>query len=182
MLIGLPPLICAGLMLSPCWADGEGKPLAGRAGYALTASDVSGKAVVSLSNHPSGKALIELPEGMGKKTVDELVRSALWSEDGGAVIMFVNGKNGVYMVGFVRVADGAMKNFDISAVESANFGKLGMDRKKFSRWETKPTGWSIPEAGIFRLMVVTTAWDQEGKRYTMREPMIIRKDGSPLWR
>lgn len=83
---------------------------------------------------------------------------------------------------FLRQTNGSFLATDASGVEGGNFGKLGTaGRRGYERFETTPMRWLPREDGFFQVLVRTRAW-QKGKRYTVAEPLVIRPDGTVLYR
>jgi len=71
---------------------------------------------------------------------------------------------------------------EASGVEGGNFGKLGIaGRSGYDRFETTPTQWLQREDGWFQDVMRTRAW-KAGKRYTVSEKLLIKPDGTVLWR
>lgn len=154
---------CALLILSVPLAFAETEPLA-------TARDYAAK---------QGVPELEIKRGM---------ESALWREDKSAVALcFANAKGTVCLV-LVKTNEGAFKLIDVSRVEGMNFGKIGERRERYQRFQTVPekwrsendTWWSHPEA-LCQVRFITRAW-LNGQRYTVGEPLVIKKDMTPWWR
>jgi hypothetical protein len=70
----------------------------------------------------------------------------------------------------------------VSEVELKNIGFIGPDRP-YREAYTVPTEWLPPRPeDAVQIWMQTTAWDMTGQRYRAREPLIITRDGRPLWR
>jgi hypothetical protein len=70
---------------------------------------------------------------------------------------------------------------DVSQVETANFGVWGRKRSEYDRYETTPVEWLSREDGLLQVVMRTRAW-REGQRYTMNHPLLIKTDGTVLFR
>ena len=81
----------------------------------------------------------------------------------------------------LRQPDGTYLAADASGVEAGNFGKLGRPRTDYEHFETTPVEWLYRNDGFFQVRIRTRAW-RAGKRYTVSEPLIIRPDGTVLYR
>jgi hypothetical protein len=118
-------------------------------------------------------------------TTNEMVRTlqaGLWNSNLTAVaISFPKPKASVIFI-FLRQTNGTYLAVDASDVEGGNFGKLGIaGREDYDRFETTPIKWLYREDGWFQVVMRTRAW-KAGKRYTVSEPLLIKPDGTVLWR
>ena len=86
-----------------------------------------------------------------------------------------------FVVVFLLQPGGTYIAVDVSRVEAVNIGAIGPFRS-YRNSETAPTEWLRRESDDVQLWLATTAWDLTGQRYRMREPLIISRDGRPLWR
>jgi len=83
---------------------------------------------------------------------------------------------------FIRQADGSFIAVDVSGVEGQNLGKLGVrERKDYSRVETHPIRWLSRRDGLLQVEMRTYAW-LSGQRYSSTEYLLLRPDGTVLWR
>ena len=106
---------------------------------------------------------------------------ALWNSDQSAAVVAFHRRQGSLVLVLLRQPDGQFRVVDVSRVEDGNFSKLGFPRSRSERFETSPVEWLPRDDGSFHIVLRTRAW-QSGKRYTASEPLIIRPDGTPLWR
>jgi hypothetical protein len=122
----------------------------------------------------------------GKIAMSQLIRAldaGLWNSDRTAVAVSVpqqHPKDSIVVV-FLRRPDGTYLAADVSNVETGNFGKLGPLRTDYERFETTPVEWLHRDDGLFQVRIRTRAW-RAGQRYTVYEALIIRPDGSVLYR
>ena len=117
-------------------------------------------------------------------SADEMARAtdaALPKRGGSAFAIAVHRKQRSLVLVLLRQASGEYRAVDVSAVEDGNFGKLGFPRSRYDRFETQPVEWLARADGWFQVVIRTRAW-QSGQRYTASEPLIIRPDGTPVWR
>lgn len=126
----------------------------------------------------AGKAL---PEKISTDEITRTLKSGLWNPDKTAIAIALNGPKSSLIYVFLRQADGDYIAVDVSRVESANFGKLGTGRTLYEKFETVPTECLHRDDGLFQVVMRTRAWSA-GQRYTVSEPLVIRADGTPLWR
>lgn len=131
-----------------------------------------------------GKQLgsIAVPGRVSAADLDEGLKGMLWHPDGSGLALGFKGDKGSFVVVFLRQASGAYVAVDVSQVERANIGAIGPNRP-YRNVQTAPTEW-LPsrEDGAVQLWLQTLAWDLSGRRYRPREPLIITRDGRPLWR
>ena len=107
--------------------------------------------------------------------------SALWNSDKSAAVAATPGASGTRLVAYLLQQDGTFLEVDLSALEGGNFGKLGQRPTEYDRFETKPIAWLPRQDGLLQVTIQTQAWCA-GQRYTVSEPLIIRPDGSVIWR
>ena len=107
--------------------------------------------------------------------------AALWNADRSAAAASMPAATGAGLFVFLRQDDGSFRSIDASRVEDANLGKLGRARSEFERIETRPVRWLPRSGGLFRITVQTRAWRQ-GRRETVEELLVLRPDGTVLWR
>lgn len=107
--------------------------------------------------------------------------NALWNADGTAAVAASPGESGTQITAFLGQQDGSFRKIDLSAVENSNFGKLGRRRTEYERFETTPIMWIPRLDGLLQIEIQTRAW-HGGRRYTVSEPVLLRRDGTVLWR
>ena len=113
--------------------------------------------------------------------VTRAAKLALWNVDKTAAAVVLKRPEASLVLVFLRKPNGEFATVDVSDVESGNFGKLGFRRSHYQRFETTPVEWRQRTDGLFQVVMQTRAW-ASGQRYTASEPLIIRPDGTPLWR
>jgi len=122
-----------------------------------------------------------LPQGSDTNEVVRVLQAGLWNSNRTAcAVSFPKPEASVIFV-FLRQTNGTYLAVDASGVEGGNFGKLGIGRPGHDRFETLPTQWLNREDGWFQVVMRTRAW-KAGKRYTVSEPLLIKPDGTVLWR
>ena len=99
----------------------------------------------------------------------------------GANRSYVRGQTSGFVVVFLRQASGAYLAVDVSQVEGANIGMSGPFRAYFDL-ETVPLEWLPRDDDSVQIRLQTRARDQSGQRYRPTEPLVITRDGRPLWR
>ena len=115
---------------------------------------------------------------------DELLtatKAGLWNRDKTAVAVAVKRPAGTLALVFVRRRSGEFLAVDVSAVENGNLRKLGLDRRSLQHCDTAPVAW-LPRDDDLLQVEFRTRVRSSGQRYTASEPIIIRRDGTPLWR
>lgn len=140
----------------------------------------------SAANRPSFEPALRA--AIGNAAVPEAaftraIKTALWNTNQSAVAITVAARHPTASLVYVliRRPDGHYRPVDVSPVESGNFGKLGRDRTEYTRFETVPVKWLPRDDGCLQVVIRTRAWDGR-KRYTVSEPLVIRADGTPVWR
>jgi len=101
--------------------------------------------------------------------------------DGAAVAMAVPRSEASLTLALIRRPDGRYLVADVSQVESANFGVWGRRRHEYDRYETEPVQWLPRDDGLLQVSMRTRAW-RNGQRSTVAEPLIIKPDGTVLFR
>jgi hypothetical protein len=101
--------------------------------------------------------------------------------DGSAVAIAIPRAEASLILILIRKSDGSYVAADASQVEIANFGFFGRKRHEYERYETKPIKWLPRDDGLLQVSIQTRAW-RKGQRYTVAEPLIIKPDGSVLFR
>jgi hypothetical protein len=88
-----------------------------------------------------------------------------------------------FVVLFLRQTSGAYLAVDVSRVELVNIGFIGHNRP-YSDVATVPIEWLARPADddAVQVRLQTHARDQSGQRYRPAEPLIVARDGRPLWR
>lgn len=124
-----------------------------------------------------------LPVGVSTNEIAKALNAGLWNTNRTAVAISINRspKPSLIFV-FLKQADGRYIAGNVSGVETGNFGVLGSSgRSGYDRFETTPMEWLHREDGLFQITMRTRAW-KSGQRYTVSEKLVIRKDGTPLYR
>ncbi len=123
-----------------------------------------------------------LPRGISTNEIANAFANGLWNSNRTAVaVAFPRPKASVVFV-FLRQTNGTYLAADASGVEGGNFGKLGIaGRKGYDRFETMPVRWMHREDGWFQVVMRTRAW-KAGQRYTVSEPLLIKPNGTVLYR
>ena len=106
---------------------------------------------------------------------------AVWNSDGSAAAAAFPGETGTRVVAYLKQDDGGFTEVDLSPVERGNFGKLGREPADYERYETRPIALLSREDELLQVTVETRAW-RGGQRFTVREHVMVRGDGSVLWR
>jgi len=123
-----------------------------------------------------------LPAEIPTNEVARALDTGLWNPNKTAIAVAFKRPRASLIVVFLRQRGGGYLAVDVSAVEGGNFGKLGVvGRAGYDCFETIPVEWLHRDDGMFQVVMRTRAW-KSGKRYTVSEPLIIRADGTPLWR
>jgi hypothetical protein len=122
-----------------------------------------------------------LPDDVPESVVDDAVRAGVWNAARTAVAISVSRPRGSAVLAFIVQASGEWVAVDVSAVERGNLGKLGSARAGYDKVETEPVRWLGRRDGLFQVVLRTRAW-KAGRRFTVSEPLLIRPDGTVLWR
>jgi hypothetical protein len=101
--------------------------------------------------------------------------------NGAAVAIAIPRKEASLILVLIRSSDGGYVVADASQVESANFGVWGRKRHEYDRYETTPIKWLPRDDGLLQESIQTRAW-RNGHRYTVTEPLLIKPDGTVLFR
>lgn len=107
--------------------------------------------------------------------------AAVWNADRSAAAATMPGAHGEGVFVFLRQGDGSFRKIDASRVEDLNLGKLGRAGARFERVQTRPVQWLPGDGESLRVRVQTRAWRQ-GRRETAEEVLVLRPDGTVLWR
>lgn len=125
-----------------------------------------------------------MQEKVAAEQLTKALAIGLWNSDRTAIAISVpqqHPKHSIVLV-FLRQPDGTYLATDASGVEVGNFGKLGLlPRADYEHFETVPVEWLHRDDGLFQVRIRTRAW-KSGQRYTVYEPLIIRPDGTVLYR
>jgi hypothetical protein len=113
--------------------------------------------------------------------VDEAVWAGVWNATKTAVAISVPRPRGSAVLAFIVQPTGEWVAADVSAVERGNLGKLGSSRGAYDKVETEPVRWLERRDGLFQVVLRTRAW-KSGRRFTVSEPLLIRPDGTVVWR
>lgn len=128
---------------------------------------------------------IMLPSELSKSNLKEGLKTALWRPGHEDVAVAFNGKNKSFVVVFLRGEHGRYMAVDVSGVEGPNLGHLGGARRAhYRRVETVPMKWiDRPDNhNLVQVILRTRAWDWRGTRYATEEPLVITREGKPMWR
>ncbi len=116
-------------------------------------------------------------------STNEILRAlghGLWNSNKTAVAIAIAKPKASVLFVFLRQTHGAYLAVDVSGMEGANIGVLGPDRH-YDRRETTPVKWCHRDDGLFEIQMRTRAWSS-GLRYTMSGTLVIKPDGTCLWR
>lgn len=119
--------------------------------------------------------------GLSAEELAGTSKTVLANRDRTAVAVAVHRQQRSLVLILLRQTGGEYRAVDVSPVEEGNFGKLGFPRSRYDRFETQPVEWIARKDGLFQVVIRTRAW-QSGCRYTTAEALIVRPDGTPLWR
>jgi hypothetical protein len=137
---------------------------------------------VAIFRNGSESGSIAVPPRVSASALAEGLEKPVWHPNGDDVALGFKGDKQSFVVVFLVQPGGTYVTVDVSQVEAVNVGRIGPDRS-YRNLETVPTGWLRREqADSVQVWLQTTAWDLTGQRYRTREPLIIMRDGRPLWR
>lgn len=127
-------------------------------------------------------AHVALPQEIATNEIVRGLQTGLWNPNRTAVaVSFPQPRASVVFV-FLRQTNGTYLAVDASGVEGGNFGKLGISgRSGYERFETQPVEWLRREDEWFQVVMRTRAW-KAGQRFTVSEALVIKPDGTVLWR
>ena len=145
--------------------------------------------VASIEDSALDEALLDsarevLLEEISLEGLEEVLGKGLWNSNRTAVAISIPMPPPKASRSFIFLyqPDGTFLACDASGVEGGNFGKLGTaKRERYDRYETTPIKWLSRDDGYFQVMMQTRAW-KDGQRYTVAEPLVIRKDGLVIYR
>lgn len=126
----------------------------------------------------AGKAL---PQGISTNEMARVLQQGLWNAARTAVAVSLPRPKASVVFVFLWQSHDNYLVVDASGVEGGNFGKLGRGRADYERFETKPVEWLRRDDGLFQVVMRTRA-GRAGRRYTVSEPLLIKPDGTVLWR
>jgi hypothetical protein len=107
--------------------------------------------------------------------------AALWNADGTAAVSAVPGETVTRVTAFLKQQDGTFLEVDLSGAEDRHVGRLGHRRTEYDRVETRAIEWLSRQDDLLQVRIQTQAW-RAGQRYTVSEPVVLRRDGTVLWR
>jgi hypothetical protein len=122
-----------------------------------------------------------MSKGTGTNELVRALEAGLWNSNRTAVAISLKKPEASLVFVFLRQTNGTCLAADASGVEGANFGKFGRPRTDYERFETTPTEWLPRKDGLFQVRMRTRAW-RVGKRYTVWEDLVIRRDGYVIYR
>jgi hypothetical protein len=109
-------------------------------------------------------------------------QTAVWNEPRNAAAITLPRQKGVLALVLLKQPGGDYLTVDVSQVEAANLGKLGLKgRRVYERIETTPLEWLSREDGHLQITFRTRAWSG-GQRYTVTEPLLLTVNGKVSWR
>lgn len=149
--------------------------------FAVLASAIVGAAVPGADAPWIHAARKVVPGEVPASELRQAVQGGLWNTARTAVVFVLSRPKGSQVVVLLHPPDGACLAVDVSRVEEGNFGKLGRPRTEFSRYETTPVRWLSREDGLFQVRLRTRAW-RGGQRFTVSEDLLLRSDGTVLYR
>jgi len=146
----------------------------------VTAS--SGERRLTISNEGREAGSLAVPPRVSASSLDHGIKGAVWHSGGQDVAVGFKGDKSSFVVVFLRQPDGRYIAADVSRVEAVNIGAIGPDRT-YRDVETVPVEWRPDrEDNAVQVLLRTRVWDLSGQRYGAGEPLIITRDGRPLWR
>ena len=122
-----------------------------------------------------------MPEEIAANQRIRALESGLWNSNRTALAVSITQPKASVVFVFLRQTNGTYLAADASGVAGGNFGKLGRPRTDYERFETTPAEWLHREDGWFQVRMRTRAW-RDGQRYTVSEPLLIKPDGTVLYR
>jgi predicted DNA-binding protein len=113
--------------------------------------------------------------------VKDAIEKGLWNSEKTALALSIYKPGGSVCLVLIKHSNTNFTVVDVSNVENGNFGKLGYPRSYYDRYETKPVEWMIRDDSHYQVVFDTRAWKGD-QRYTVTEPLIVKADGTPVWR
>jgi hypothetical protein len=117
-------------------------------------------------------------------STNEIVQAlgkGLWNTNKTAVAIAIAKPKASLIYVFLRQTSGKYLAVDVSDLEGANFGHLGIaGRAGYDRFETIPIQWLHRDDGLFEIMMRTRAWKGR-QRYSTSGALVIKPDGTLLW-
>jgi hypothetical protein len=123
-----------------------------------------------------------LPQEVSTNEMVRALGSGLWNSNRTAVAIALPKPKASVLFVFLRQARGHYLAVDVSGMEGANFGFLGTSgRAEYERYETTPLKWFYRDDGLFEIQMRTRAW-KSGQRFTASGTLVIKPNGTCLWR
>ena len=119
-------------------------------------------------------------DNVSEESIQSGFKSGIWSSERNAYAIVFKKPNGSLCLVLLKQGDG-YKVIDVSSVETGNFGKLGYNRAYYDNYETVPTKWYKSKNDNYQIEFTSHAW-KNGNRFTIREPLIIKNNGTPIYR
>jgi hypothetical protein len=126
---------------------------------------------------------IAVPSRVGRSALEQGLKGLLRHPNGNDLAVGFKGDKGSFVVVFLLQANSTYLAVDVSRVERVNIGVAGPNRT-YLDLQTNPIEWlPRPEGddGV-QIRLQTHARDVSGQLYRPTEPLIITRDGRPLWR
>lgn len=128
----------------------------------------------------AARALV--PRDVSDQELGKALEAGLWNSDRTALGVALPRSGATRFVVVLHRPEGGWLATDASGVEGGNLGKLGTGgRSVYERIETTPIRWLPRDDGLYQVVVRTRVW-KSGKRFTVSEPLVIRADGTVLYR
>ena len=126
---------------------------------------------------------IAVPSRVGRSALDQGLKGMLRHPNGNDLALGFRGEGDSFVVVFLLQANGSYLAVDVSQVERANIGVVGPNRT-YLDVQTNPIEWLTRPEGddSVQIRLQTRAQDLSGQLYRPTEPLIITRDGRPLWR
>jgi hypothetical protein len=122
------------------------------------------------------------PHNLSRVQILSALKFGLWNSNKTAIAVCIKRPKASLNFVLIRGHNGNYLPVDISGVELPNLGKIGIaGPSAYRRIETRPIKWLHRDDGMFQIVMQTRAW-RGRKRFTVSEPLVIRADGTPIWR
>jgi hypothetical protein len=124
-----------------------------------------------------------LPNDIATTAIVKALDAGVWNSNRTAVAISIpaTSKSSILFV-FLKSNSGQYKAVDVSGVEAANLGVIGISRNTdYARVATTPVAWLHRDDGRFQVVMRTRAW-KAGQRYSVSENLLLAPDGTPLYR
>lgn len=147
--------------------------------WSLTASSSAEES----ANQPALSAAARgiLPTETQAHQFAKAIESGLWNPARTALAVTIRQSDATLVFVFLKQDDGSFLARDVSRVESGNFGKLGHPRSAYERFATEPVEWLERNDEWLQVRIRTRVW-KNGQRDTVSEPLLIKPDGTVLYR